>query len=195
MNTLHELDLFLLKTINGWHTPWADILMWRVSGTLIWIPLYSFFLYVIIKIFKKQTFIILIEAILLITITDQTTNLIKISKSRLRPSHQQELSQKLHYVNEYRGGKYSFPSGHAANTMGIAIFLTLLLGRRYSLLRWIPVPWSLIVGFSRVYLGVHFPSDVLAGFLLGALWGWIGYLFILFALSKLSKEKTEAQHE
>ncbi|MEJ5304051.1 MAG: phosphatase PAP2 family protein [Bacteroidales bacterium] len=195
MNTLHQLDLLLLKTINGWHTPWADLLMWQVSGTLIWIPLYAFFLYVLIKAFKKQSFVILIGVILLITSTDQTTNLIKHSKARLRPSHQQELSQELHYVNEYRGGKYSFPSGHAANTMGIALFLTLLLGRQYSSLRWIPIPWSLFVGFSRVYLGVHFPSDVLAGFLLGALWGYIWYRLILFALSRLSKEKTEAQHE
>ncbi len=193
MTALHELDLLLLKTINGWNTPWADVLMWQVSGTLLWIPLYAFFIYLVILTFKKQSIYILIAAALLVTSTDQTTNLIKQGKGRLRPSHQREISQQLHYVNTYRGGKYSFPSGHAGNTMAVAIFLTLLLGRRHAMMRWIPISWSLVVGFSRIYLGVHFPSDVLGGFLLGALWGWVWYLITMHVLGRLSQGKTEAQ--
>jgi len=193
MAALHELDLLLLKTITGWHSPWADVLMWQVSGTLLWIPLYAFFIYLVIHAFKKQSIYVLIAAALLVTSTDQTTNLIKHGQGRLRPSHQQEISQELHYVNTYRGGKYSFPSGHAGNTMAVAVFLTLLLGGHYSLMRWLPLCWSLVVGFSRIYLGVHFPSDVLGGFLLGALWGWVWYLITMHVMGRLNQGKTEAQ--
>lgn len=194
MTALHEIDLLLLKTINGWNTPWADVLMWHISGTLLWIPLYAFFIYLVVHTFKKHSLYVLLAAALLVTSTDQTTNLIKHGKGRLRPSHRQELSQELHFVNEYRGGKYSFPSGHAANTMGVAVFLVLLLGAHHSLMRWLPIAWSLVVGFSRIYLGVHFPTDVLVGFLLGALWGWVWYRITMYILWRLNKGKTEAQY-
>lgn len=175
ISVLQQIDVQILKTINGWHTPWADALMWRVSGTLLWIPLYAYFVYRLIQKFKKRSVYILLVAALLVASTDQTANLIKKSQGRLRPSHQQELAPDLHLVNDYRGGKFSFPSGHAINTMGVAVFLTLLLGGTFPFMRWLPLAWSLLVGFSRIYLGVHFPSDVLAGFILGAFWGWLCY--------------------
>lgn len=195
IDTLQNIDLQILRSINGWHTLWADVLMWRMSGTLVWVPLYALFLYKLLKGFKKKSMYILISMVLLVASTDQTTNLIKYERGRLRPSHQPGIAHKLHYVNDYRGGKYSFPSGHAANTMGVAIFLTLLLGHSSALMRWLPIPWSLIVGFSRIYLGVHFPSDVLAGFLLGALWGWLWFKISNYYLFKINQAKKDMQDE
>lgn len=194
ISVLQQLDVQILKTINGWHTPWADALMWRVSGALLWLPLYAYFLYRLIRKFKKRSVLVLLVTALLVTSTDQTANLIKNSQGRLRPSHQQELSDDLHFVNDYRGGKFSFPSGHAINTMGVAVFLTLLLGGAIPLMRWLPLAWSLLVGFSRIYLGVHFPSDVLAGFILGALWGWLWYQLARKLLNFLEKKENEATH-
>lgn len=193
-SVLQQIDVQILKTINGWHTPWADALMWRVSGTLLWLPLYAYFLYLLIQKFKKHSVYILLVAALLVTSTDQTANVIKKSQGRLRPSHQQELAADLHLVNDYRGGKFSFPSGHAINTMGVAVFLSLLLGRTLPLMRWLPLAWALLVGFSRIYLGVHFPSDVLAGFILGALWGWMWYHLARKLMNYLKKNESKVPH-
>ncbi|MGC8864951.1 MAG: phosphatase PAP2 family protein [Bacteroidales bacterium] len=194
IHTLYQIDVQLLKTINGWHTPWADAFMWQVSGTLLWLPLYVYFLYLIIQKFKKRSVYILLVTALLVTSTDQSAYLTKKAVGRPRPSHQQELAADLHYVNDYRGGKFSFPSSHAINTMGVAVFLSLLLSRVQPLMRWLPIVWSLVVGLSRIYLGVHFPSDVLTGFILGAFWGWLWYRLVMKLLDYLEKTKSKAIH-
>jgi len=176
--SLQNIDIDLLFLINGLHAPWLDNLMWQISHTLIWLPLYAIFILLVIKLFKKDTWKILITAALLITVTDQTTNLLKNTVKRPRPTHQPGIMENLHVVNDYHGGNYGFVSGHAANTMSIAVFLTLLLKKNYRFMKWLPLSWSFIVGFSKIYLGVHYPSDVLAGFALGAI---LGYLFFRLA--------------
>jgi len=151
--SLQNIDIDLLFLINGLHAPWLDNLMWQISHTLIWLPLYAIFILLVIKLFKKDTWKILITAALLITVTDQTTNLLKNTVKRPRPTHQPGIMENLHVVNDYHGGNYGFVSGHAANTMSIAVFLTLLLKKNYRFMKWLPLSWSFIVGFSKIYLG------------------------------------------
>ena len=102
-----NIDINLLFLINGLHAPWLDNLMWQISHNFIWLPLYAIFISLVIKSFKKDSWKILITAALLITATDQTTNLFKNTVKRPRPTHQPGIMENLHLVNDYHGGTYA----------------------------------------------------------------------------------------
>ncbi|MEG1555750.1 MAG: phosphatase PAP2 family protein [Bacteroidales bacterium] len=128
-----------------------------------------------IKKWGKKTSILLIALILAITFTDQSCNLLKNSIKRSRPSHAVELSEQIHLVETpngevYRGGPYGFPSSHAANSMVLAFFVIFFLSEKRT---WIIITillWSLTISYSRIYLGVHYPFDLLTGWCIGAFW-------------------------
>lgn len=94
---------------------------------------------------------------------------------RLRPCHEPALAPTIRLLGEYGcGALYGFMSSHAANTMALTVFLTLVLPRRFRLFKWVLVIWTVFTGYSRVYLAAHYPGDVLAGWVLGAALGWAG---------------------
>ena len=172
---LIELDHKLFFIINGFHTTWLDQVMFWISKTAFWIPLYIGLVYLIIKTFKNKSWIIIGCVLLTILLADQTTSTgMKPIFQRFRPSRDPELKELVHTVNGYTGGKYGFASSHAANTMGIAIFFWLLFATRYRWI-WVLFVWSILVSYSRIYLGVHFPGDILVGSVLGLLSGFIGF--------------------
>ena len=112
-------------------------------------------------------------------ISDQSCNLIKESAKRYRPTYHMEIKDKVHVINEYRGGQYGFVSSHAANTACLALFLSLILYRKQKYILWILWPWTFLLAYSRMYLGVHYPSDVAGGMLIGtstALILYFGYV-------------------
>ncbi|HPF91536.1 MAG: phosphatase PAP2 family protein [Flavobacteriales bacterium] len=172
---LEALDRSAFLAINGWHAAWTDDLMLLISGKSTWIPLYVFLLFLLQRRLGWRGLAWAVPVIgLMILCSDQgSVQLFKESVHRLRPCHEPTLSGLVHLVPEGCGGQYGFVSSHAANHSAIAFFMIGILGGRP---RWsIPalVLWAALVGYSRIYLGVHYPGDVLVGSLFGATVGII----------------------
>lgn len=175
LDTLIELDKELLLFLNSFHVSWLDPVMYWITKTFFWLPLYLFLLYLVIINFKKDTWIILIGIVITILLTDQiTSGFMKPFFERLRPSREPSLQGLVHLVNGYTGGKYGFASSHAANTFATALFFWLLFKERYRWM-WILFVWAVVMTYTRIYLGVHYPGDILVGMLIGLGAAWIGF--------------------
>ena len=164
--------------------------MMFLTTTYAWIPLYLILLYLLIKNFRKQTWLVLVAIALTILLADQiTSSIMKPFFERLRPSHEPSLAEHVFIVNKYRGGRFGFASSHAANTFGIATLMWLVL-KIYR--PWIGLLflWTLFVGYTRIYLGVHYPGDILAGYLVGFVCAILAYLLMRFAKNLLDRRTT-----
>lgn len=163
---LIQSDTNLFLFLNKHHNDFFDVIMSNISKKLIWLPLYIFTAFLLIKKFKLKTGLILILFFgLLISLSDQTSvHLFKNVFQRLRPCHNPEIQEITHYL-KLSGSYYGFVSSHAANAFAFA-FLSLLLlkNKLYSILI---IIWAIIVSYSRIYLGVHYPGDILGGAILG----------------------------
>ncbi|MGM0612149.1 MAG: phosphatase PAP2 family protein [Bacteroidota bacterium] len=181
LDFLISTDKSIFLALNQLHSPFFDHLMWWISDKYIWIPVYAFLLYLVFRYKGKKGFILLFFIALLVTLTDQTSvKLFKDVFERLRPCHDPTLEGMVHIVNNKCGGQFGFVSSHAANTFGIAIFLTMLLKSHLRWIGWPLIIWAAVVSYSRIYLGVHFPGDILGGALLGIFWGLIIYYLYRF---------------
>ena len=163
-----------------------DPMIYWGTRSLVWIPLYLIILYLIIRNFRWETLWIILFVALMILVSDQLSNLFKEWIGRLRPTHEPGL-QGVHTVNGYTGGMYGFYSAHGSNTMAIAVFLIFLLKDRYKILSLFLFLWALFMGYTRIYLGVHFPGDVVVGFMVGGLLGYA--TFHLFNYSIIRRKQ------
>ena len=165
---LEQIDTAILLFINGMHCALFDYFMVLVSNRFTWIPFYAAFIFVMIKNFHwKVTVATILAVALLVLLCDQTASgLIKPLVGRLRPSNlDNSISSMVHVVDGYRGGRYGFPSSHSANSWGVAIFaMYLVRNRKLSIFLAL---WATLVTYSRAYLGVHYPGDLLVGILIG----------------------------
>lgn len=189
LHELLELDKEIFLFLNSFHTPWLDPVMLFITETYAWLPLYIFLLYVIFRDLGIEGWIALVGITLTIVLADQvTSSIMKPYFARLRPSQDPALEGLIHIVNGYKGGKYGFASGHAANTFGAATFLYLILGKkhRWALLLFL---WAAVVTYSRIYLGVHYPGDIMAGGMVGVLAGAASYGIFRLIRSRVQQRK------
>jgi len=171
-----DLDRLLFQAINGTHSNWADSLMWLISTRWLFIPLYLYLIWIVYKKFPGTYWILFLSVASMILVSDQLSVAVKFWVERPRPCHDALLSETVHLVNNKCGGLYGFYSSHASNTAALAWFLGLCLRSRI----WFNVLifWSLLVGYSRIYLGNHYPSDVLVGWSAGAILAWLTYAMV-----------------
>jgi undecaprenyl-diphosphatase len=187
--SLESLDRTLLLKINSTHSEFLDVLMWYASKTWPTVFLVLFIaIFVYRKFSAKRAMEFVLGCALVAAAADLTSNLTKHGVKRYRPTHNVELREKIRLVNKYEGGKYGFFSGHAATTFGVVTFMIFCvnwLRKRYvSLL----VLYACLVAYSRMYLGVHYPSDILFGMLNGILFGWLGFIVMNTYFMKLDEQ-------
>jgi undecaprenyl-diphosphatase len=189
MELLLELDREVFLSLNSLNTPWLDTVMPWITRTEFWIPLYLVLLYLVIREFRKDSWAVLLGIALTILIADQVTSqLMKPFFERLRPSHDPALSGLVHIVDGYRGGLYGFASGHAANTFGVATFLVGAM-YQYRGMSWLFL-WAGLMTYSRIYLGVHYPGDILVGALVGVVDALLMLRLTGFLLRKFGPQRS-----
>jgi undecaprenyl-diphosphatase len=180
LSTLQHIDRDLLLWINGLHADWLDPVMWWISKPMTSVGAYALLAYAIIKRYKSDKWwLVLISFGVLIFFCDfVVTHAFKYTIQRLRPSHHPEIQSLLHLLSDengqiYRGGKFGFFSSHSSNNMGLVTLFVLWMRPVKKHIVALLLIWVLTVSYSRIYLGVHYPGDILAGLIYGAMMGWL----------------------
>lgn len=168
LQRLIEIDKDLFLFLNGFHNETMDQIMFWISGKFTWIPLYLLILFLIVRTHRKKAWVYILGLIALVALTDLVSvHLFKNVFQRLRPCHDPSLEGLVHIVNSKCGGKFGFVSSHASNAFGFFTLSSWVLSRKFKYLPPILFFWAALVAYSRVYLGVHFPGDILFGGILG----------------------------
>ena len=187
IETFKTWDEELFLWLNSFHADWLDPIMYQMTLTVTWIPLYAYLIYRIFKQDRANAWWVLGGVALTILIADQfTSGFLKPLMERLRPCHDPRWEGLMHNY-ERCGGLYGFVSSHAANTFGMATFLNLKLKGKVKNLRWLFL-YAIVVSYTRIYLGVHYPFDIVLGAAVGVLIGWISWFFIVFVKRELVKQ-------
>lgn len=187
---IKSIDRSLFLSINENYSDTLDVFFTLISDGWIFVPLWIFIAFYIVKIKSWKYFILTAVCIsFCVLMTDQTSNFVKKNYKRYRPSHNLELAEKVHSINGYKGGQFGFYSGHASNSFGVAVFLFLLLAWVGSAYRYALFIYPILVGYSRIYMGVHYPIDILAGYLDGLIFGFLSYKLFQFIYKQLLNAK------
>ena len=211
IESLIRADQEWLVAINGWHAPWADTLMWYISKSSTWLPLYAVLVGLIVWRYGVQAYredkqrygnarsdkqnrmwcmvhCLLIFAAFAVAVGGAdyiSSGIIKHAVCRPRPTHEPALEGMLHIVRGYRGGAYGFVSSHAANTMACALLFSLIWRKKtatFGLMFWVAANC-----YSRMYLGVHYPLDIAGGLIVGSLAAAVAYLLLVAAEDRCRK--------
>ncbi len=167
---LSENGFFLI--LNGIHSPFWDGVMGIVTHRFTWIPLYIYLIYYLFRNFSSNKWLNLIFVLLSVGLADRiTSGLMKPFFERFRPCHDPAISQWVHVVGNC-GGQFGFASSHAANSFALVLCFYLLLKMNHlknQKLIYLLSFWAILVSYSRIYVGVHFPSDIVVGALVGSI--------------------------
>ena len=173
---VEKLDRKFLMFVNGHHTPWLDRLFWAITQTYAWIPFYLLVIYLLFRCYRGHAWQVVLLIVLAVALSDViSSDICKPLLHRLRPTHTPGLAEHLRIFERpngslYYGGRFGFPSSHATNSATIAILTYFLLApfaRRRWVLALFMLFYVLVFCYTRPYFGVHYPSDILAGWCLG----------------------------
>ena len=193
LEQLLHLDTEWLLAINGWHAPWADTLMWIISARATWIPLYLLLIGLLVWRYRQPAptpikwlqkvpacVVMIVVIALAVGAADFiASGILKDWVARPRPSRVPELEGVLHLVNDYRSGQYGFVSSHAATTMACALLFSLIWRNKITTLGL--MLWVAMNCYSRMYLGVHYPLDIIGGLLVGTIVAVVAYVLLRWA--------------
>ena len=187
METLSHIDSDLFLFLNGLHASWLDKVMILVTDMWVWLPLYLLLLYWTIKQYGKRCWWVFLAVIIVVLCTDQlASHVCKPVFQRLRPCYNPDFQSLIHLPKGMAGGQYGFVSSHAANTFGVAVLLPPLLNRFPIALYF----WAFVSSYSRIYIGYHYPGDILCGAVIGVLVGLILWkVFQLVVVRKIWKSE------
>lgn len=194
LEALQDLDTRLALAINGAHSPALDKVMLLISEKFFWIPVYLLLLYLLYKRYSGRQFLLVLGAVALcIAVCDRlAVELFKETVARYRPSHNLLIKEQIHLVTDfkgqiYRGGLYGFFSNHASNYSALAVLCWRLLAPMRMWAAGLLLLWVAVICYSRVYLGVHYPSDIAAGLVYGSAAGWLISLLFFYTRRKIVK--------
>ena len=187
LEQLLHIDTEILLAINGWHAPWADRVMWIISEKTTWFALYGLLIGLLIHKYRKPAanavkwlqkvpvcVVMIVMIVLAVGLADfVASGILKDLVARPRPSRVPELESVLHLVNGYKSGQFGFVSSHAANTMACGMLFSLIWRKKIATLGL--MLWVAMNCYSRMYLGVHYPLDIIGGLLVGALVAAVAY--------------------
>ena len=175
---LNDLDHQLFLFLNGLHVDWLDPVMTFISSEMGWIPFYAVLLFFVFYKYHWKGLWVLLGVIVVITLSDQiSASVFKPIFHRLRPCYDPLIEDLVYTPKGKPGGHYGFISSHAANTFALASFIYMTMKKHYSKIGWIMFPWAILVSYSRIYMGVHFPGDIICGAAVGMILGFgIGFL-------------------
>ena len=184
LDALIQLDKELFLWLNNnIYAEWINLFWLFATGKLTWLPLYVFFLSVLFFSYKPKSFIwILVGTALVVLMADQGSNIFKYGIARLRPCHDEFIQTQGFNLVKGCGGKYGYFSAHSANTFAVAVLMMNLLRDFLGKRKWMLILWAFIVAYSRIYVGVHYPLDIISGAIFGMMVGFV----VSFALKKLN---------
>lgn len=179
LDTIIEWDKALLLAINGCHNAFFDNLMFLISDKWIWVPFYAAMLYLLLRSKRLDALYAIVAVALTVLLADQfASGFCKPFFERLRPTHDPSMVPYVHVVHGHLSSMYGFCSSHASNTCGIAVLTALFFRNKWY--TGMVVSWAALNCYSRMYMGVHYPGDILCGALAGMLFGYLCYrLFLL----------------
>lgn len=174
MEALEHIDREIFLFLNGLNAAWADPIMKVFTSHAFWVPFVVLIAILVILKYRKKAWIPLIIIALCFASTDRISSMTKNRVCRYRPTHNVEIADSVHIVDGYRGGQYGFFSSHAANSFGLALLSLLILkNKKFTIFI---LAWAVIVSYSRIYVGVHYPADIAVGAAAGCLIATAFYL-------------------